>query len=216
MCIRDRLRDLFLLTRSKLNKEPVKTVKEISKDRKENAIKHFKKPIDKKIIENYFKLFEDSFFTKNNLDKLRWQGELILKDKDSLTIIGCRKCFDNLLEIFIKTENFDGLFLKLVEVLEMSGLEVINANISTSTNKAVASNTFISKFSHHDRQLNNSEIQELTKKINDNFFNFSRKKDKTVKKKKKIKSFNQPLKICLLYTSPSPRDQRGSRMPSSA
>ena len=25
-----------------------------------------------------------------------------------------------------------------------------------------------------------------------------------------------PLNICLLYTSPSPRDQRGSRMPSSA
>ena len=27
---------------------------------------------------------------------------------------------------------------------------------------------------------------------------------------------NQTLGICLLYTSPSPRDQRGSRMPSSA
>ena len=27
---------------------------------------------------------------------------------------------------------------------------------------------------------------------------------------------NQPLDPCLLYTSPSPRDQRGSRMPSSA
>ena len=26
----------------------------------------------------------------------------------------------------------------------------------------------------------------------------------------------QPVIICLLYTSPSPRDQRGSRMPSSA
>ena len=26
----------------------------------------------------------------------------------------------------------------------------------------------------------------------------------------------QDLKACLLYTSPSPRDQRGSRMPSSA
>ena len=26
----------------------------------------------------------------------------------------------------------------------------------------------------------------------------------------------EPLRICLLYTSPSPRDQRGSRMPSSA
>ena len=28
--------------------------------------------------------------------------------------------------------------------------------------------------------------------------------------------FQQWLKDCLLYTSPSPRDQRGSRMPSSA
>ena len=28
-------------------------------------------------------------------------------------------------------------------------------------------------------------------------------------------SFTPPL-VCLLYTSPSPRDQRGSRMPSSA
>ena len=27
---------------------------------------------------------------------------------------------------------------------------------------------------------------------------------------------NEPLRVCLLYTSPSPRDQRGSRMPSSA
>ena len=28
--------------------------------------------------------------------------------------------------------------------------------------------------------------------------------------------FNKPVYVCLLYTSPSPRDQRGSRMPSSA
>ena len=28
--------------------------------------------------------------------------------------------------------------------------------------------------------------------------------------------FHDGAKICLLYTSPSPRDQRGSRMPSSA
>ena len=31
-----------------------------------------------------------------------------------------------------------------------------------------------------------------------------------------IISFNTPNNTCLLYTSPSPRDQRGSRMPSSA
>ena len=31
-----------------------------------------------------------------------------------------------------------------------------------------------------------------------------------------IKSFQPRYNVCLLYTSPSPRDQRGSRMPSSA
>ena len=31
-----------------------------------------------------------------------------------------------------------------------------------------------------------------------------------------IKKFGELAKACLLYTSPSPRDQRGSRMPSSA
>ena len=31
-----------------------------------------------------------------------------------------------------------------------------------------------------------------------------------------VRDVNDPLKVCLLYTSPSPRDQRGSRMPSSA
>ena len=33
---------------------------------------------------------------------------------------------------------------------------------------------------------------------------------------KKIEKDVKTLKACLLYTSPSPRDQRGSRMPSSA
>ena len=32
----------------------------------------------------------------------------------------------------------------------------------------------------------------------------------------KDRSMDTPLSDCLLYTSPSPRDQRGSRMPSSA
>ena len=30
------------------------------------------------------------------------------------------------------------------------------------------------------------------------------------------KYFHEDFRCCLLYTSPSPRDQRGSRMPSSA
>ena len=81
------------------------------------------------------------------------------------------KCFDNLLEIFIKTGNFDGLFLKLVQVFQLSGLEIIDAHISTSTNKAIAANTFIAKYSFHNRPLSNAEVQDVKLKISNNFNN---------------------------------------------
>jgi len=189
------LRDLFLLTRSKLNKEPIKTIKEISKDRKINLVKNYTDFNEKKEIQNYLKLFDDAYFSKNNLERLSWQSDLILKAAKSSSVIGCRKCFGNLLEIFIKTDNFDGLFLKLVEVLEISGLEIIDANISTSSNKAIAANTFIAKFSHHDRALSKSEVKDLQLKINNNFHNFSKQKKKVHKKKKGINTFNKNINI---------------------
>lgn len=189
------LRDLFLLTRSKLNKEPLKTIKEISKDRKNNLVKNYTNLNEKKEIQNYLKLFDDAYFSKNNLERLSWQSDLILKAAMSSSVIGCRKCFGNLLEIFIKTDNFDGLFLKLVEVLEISGLEIIDANISTSSNKAIAANTFIAKFSHHDRGLSKSEVKDLQLKINDNFHNFSTQKKKVHRKKKNIDTFNKNINI---------------------
>ena len=41
-------------------------------------------------------------------------------------------------------------------------------------------------------------------------------KKKAAKKKKVAAEEGEEGAVCLLYTSPSPRDQRGSRMPSSA
>ena len=189
------LRDLFLLTRSQLNKEPIKTIQEISEDRKKNAVQHFADLNDKKEIQSYFKLFDDSYFTKNNLDRLKWQSNLILDAIDNSSVIGCRKCFGNLLEIFIKTDNSDGLFLKLVEVLEISGLEIIDANISTSLNKTIAANTFITKFSYHDRVLSKSEVKDLQLKITNNFNTFSVQKKNVLKKKKNVETFNKKINI---------------------
>jgi [protein-PII] uridylyltransferase len=189
------LRDLFLLTRSKLNKEPIKTIKEISEDRRKNALKHFTDLNNKKEIQDYFKLFDDSYFSKNNLSRLKWQSDLILDASNGSSVIGCRKCFGNLLEIFIKTDNADGLFLKLVEVLEISGLEIIDANISTSTNKTIAANTFITKFSYHDRVLSKSEVKDLQLKIHNNFNNFLALKKNILKKKKNVETFNKKINI---------------------
>jgi [protein-PII] uridylyltransferase len=189
------LKDLFILTRSKINKEPVQTIKEITEDRKKNCIRSFKEEKDKEKIENYLGIFDDSFFTKNNLDKLKWQCSLVLHSEINKTVIDARKCFDNLLEIFIKTENFDGLFLKLVQVFQLSGLEIIDANISTSTNKTLAANTFIAKYSFHDRPLNNTEVQDIKLKISNNFNNLETQTKKLVFKKKKNESFGKPFKI---------------------
>ena len=189
------LRDLFILTRSKINKEPVQTTKEITDDRKKNCISLFKKEEDRKKIKNYLEVFDDSFFTKNNIDKLKWQCGLIFDSELKKTVIGARKCFDSLLEIFIKTENFDGLFLKLVQVFQLSGLEIIDANISTSTNKNIAANTFIAKYSFHDRPLSNTEVQDIKLKISHNLKNLDTQKKELFFKKKKNESFGKPFKI---------------------
>tara|TARA_B100000767_G_scaffold66230_1_gene62625 strand:- start:1213 stop:3723 length:2511 start_codon:yes stop_codon:yes gene_type:complete len=188
------LRDLFLLTRSKLNKEPVKTSDEISKDRKFNVLEAIEKN-KKEIVTNYLNLFDNSYFNKNNSDKLKWQSKLIIKDTDAEIVVGCRRCFDNMLEVFIKTENFDGLFLKLVKVLELSGLEIIDANISTSTNKNIAANTFITKFFHHNRPLTNPELEEVSSRIKENFSNFSSSKKQPSKKLRTSKGFKKTIHI---------------------
>jgi [protein-PII] uridylyltransferase len=187
------LKDLFLLTRSRLNKEPIKTSEEITKDRKKSVLEFFDISL-KEDINEYLQLFDDSYFNKNTSDKLKWQSSLVLKDKSNLTV-GCRKCFNNLVEVFVKVENSEGLFLKLVKVLESSGLEIIDASIFTSSNKKIAANTFITKFSHHNRSLNINECKEVAIRIKENFNNYSVLKTKPLARKEISKSFKKSTSI---------------------
>jgi [protein-PII] uridylyltransferase len=166
------LRDLYISTRSKLNKEPEKAFSEIAKERKSNVL-------DKLNTKN----------EKNNLinttNMLLWQSELLSKAIDQDFIIGCREKFDSLIEIFIKVKNSDGLFYKLAKVLEHSGLEVIDASIFTSNNNDIAANTFITKYIHHDRSLTKNELVELSERINKNFMDYERISNLPKKKQKK-------------------------------
>ena len=187
------LKDLFLLTRSRLNKEPIKTSEEITKDRKKSVLEFFDISL-KEDINEYLQLFDDSYFNKNTSDKLKWQSSLVLKEKSNLTV-GCRKCFNNLVEVFVKVENSEGLFLKLVKVLESSGLEIIDASIFTSSNKEIAANTFITKFSHHNRSLNINECKEVAIRIKENFNNYSVLKTKPLARKEILKSFKKSTSI---------------------
>ena len=184
------LRDLYTLTRSKINKNPIKASSDIALDRKNSVLSELNKD-EKSFVKNYFSKFSDSYFNKNATESLKWQSQLIIQNKNCDLVIACKNKFDNLLEIFIKVDNSEGLFLKLTKTLEKSGLEIIDANIFTSTDDKLAANTFITKFSHHDRALNQSELKELSIRIIKNFNNYEDFSDSTKNAKKKIKFQNK-------------------------
>ncbi len=188
------LRDLYLLTRSKINKEPIKASSQISIDRQKNVINNFKNKDEKLLVKKHFKNFEDSYFNKHSSKSLIWQSELIIKNKNNKLIVGCKRKFDDLIEIFIKVEDSPGLFYKSVKILEHSGLEIIDANIFSSENNKLAANTFITKYSRHDRTLNKSELTELCTKIEKNF-NKEDWASKMQSLKKKNTRFEKNIKI---------------------
>eukprot|EP00829_Urostomides_striatus_P011207 TRINITY_DN2744_c0_g1_i8.p2 TRINITY_DN2744_c0_g1~~TRINITY_DN2744_c0_g1_i8.p2 ORF type:complete len:219 (-),score=97.49 TRINITY_DN2744_c0_g1_i8:17-640(-) len=65
----------------------------------------------------------------------------------------------------------------------------------------------------YNKRLHSSKAKK--QEIDEKLFISDKQRERAKKEKiEKLKEYN--LKICLLYTSPSPRDQRGSRMPSSA
>ena len=188
------LRDLYLLTRSKINKEPIKASSQMSIDRQKNVINNFKNKDEKLLVKKHFKNFEDSYFNKYSSKSLIWQSELIIKNKNNKLIVGCKRKFDDLIEIFIKVEDSPGLFYKSVKILEHSGLEIIDANIFSSENNKLAANTFITKYSRHDRALNKSELTELCTKIEKNF-NKEDGASKMQSLKKKNTRFEKNIKI---------------------
>ena len=188
------LRDLYLLTRSKINKEPLRASSQISLDRQKNVIDSLEKRSEKESIKKHFKNFDDSYFNKNSSNSLKWQSGLILNNIKDDFIVGCKKKFDNLIEIFIKADDSPGLFFKLAKILEHSGLEIIDANIFTSGNSLFAANTFIAKYSRHDRALNKSELTELSSKIKKNFTKID-EIVKTKSAKRKNMRFEKIIKI---------------------
>ena len=187
------LKDLYILTRSKINKEPIIASSKIALERKKNTLLAFKGN-DNEVLENYLSNLDNNYFNKNVSESLKWQAELIIKNKDKDLVVGCKTIFENLIEIFIKVKNSKGLFYKFTKVLEHSGLEVIDANIFSSIDNTFAANTFITKFSHHERKLIKSDLIELNKRIEKSFTNFD--KIKNIQKKSiKKNSFGKIINI---------------------
>ena len=84
-------------------------------------------------------------------------------------------------------DNSDGLFLKIVKILDTVGLEIVDASIYTSKDNLMAMNTFVTKFHSHDNPLLKSEIGDIKSKIINNFKNFT--PSKRVRRKLENKAF---------------------------
>jgi [protein-PII] uridylyltransferase len=188
------LKDLYILSRSKINQQPVMASSETALERKKNVLIKFNDE-QRNILKRYFDNLDNSFFNKNDTESLSWQSGLIIKNQNKNIVVGCKAIFQNLIKIFIKVENSQGLFYKFTKVLERSGLEVIDANIFSSIDNKVAANTFITKFSHHDRILSKSELKELKKRIEKNFLEFNEITDKKNRIANKKNSFEKVINI---------------------
>ena len=66
------------------------------------------------------------------------------------------------------------------------------------------------------KSIDTSIVSKILNDVKKNKLKAVIKYEKRFSKNSKIYASKQEVNSCLLYTSPSPRDQRGSRMPSSA
>ena len=158
------LRSLFFNTRSRLNKERDKSIKEVVKDRINSIVQDLGQG-DKNIITNLWKEIDESYFGRFSSSQLKWQAESIIMNEEDADIIELRQNFNNLLEIFIKIKNVDGLFLNLVKIFGALGVEIIDADISTTKDKKIALNTFIASYKYQSIKLTQADTKSLSTKI---------------------------------------------------
>ena len=158
------LRSLFFNTRSRLNKEPELSFKKIAQDRIKSIVKDLGHG-DKNIISDLWKNINENYFGRFSSSQLEWQAQSIIKVKADDDVIELRQNFESLLEIFIKVKNMNGLFLRLVEIFDSLGVEIIDADIATTKDQKIALNTFIASYKYKSKKLTQNDIKDLLSKI---------------------------------------------------
>jgi [protein-PII] uridylyltransferase len=158
------LKSLFFNTRSRLNKETELSFEKIAKDRIKSIVKDLGRG-DKNIINDLWTNINESYFGRFSSSQLEWQAQSIVKVQADNDVIELRQSFESLIEIFIKVRNMNGLFLKLVEMFDSLGVEIIDADIATTKDKEIALNTFIASYKYKSMKLTQNDIKDLSSKI---------------------------------------------------
>ena len=189
----DLLRSLFFNTRSKLNKEVNLSIEKVVEDKIKGTLKKLEIN-NANIIKRLWSNIDKGYFGRFSSSQLEWQAKSILEKDDDVNIISLRRNFDSLVEIFIKVNNFDGLFLELVRVFDVLGIEIIDADIATTKDKRIALNTFIASYKYKSIKLTQNDVKDLEKKIC-NIFNEAKQEVRPKKVKNKNTFFEKNTKV---------------------
>lgn len=189
----DLLRSLFFNTRSKLNKEVNLSIEKVVEDKIKGVLKKLEIN-NANIIKRLWSNIDKGYFGRFSSSQLEWQAKSILEKDDDVNIISLRRNFDSLVEIFIKVNNFDGLFLELVRVFDVLGIEIIDADIATTKDKRIALNTFIASYKYKSIKLTQNDVKDLEKKIC-NIFNEAKQEVRPKKVKNKNTFFEKNTKV---------------------
>ena len=189
----DLLRSLFFNTRSKLNKEVNLSIEKVVEDKIKGVLKKLEIN-NANIIKRLWSNIDEGYFGRFSSSQLEWQAKSILEKDDDVNIISLRRNFDSLVEIFIKVNNFDGLFLELVRVFDLLGIEIIDADIATTKDKRIALNTFIASYKYKSIKLTQNDVKDLEKKIC-NIFNEAKQEVRPKKVKNKNTFFEKNTKV---------------------
>ena len=189
----DLLRSLFFNTRSKLNKEVNLSIEKVVEDKIKGVLKKLEIN-NANIIKRLWSNIDEGYFGRFSSSQLEWQAKSILEKDDDVNIISLRRSFDSLVEIFIKVNNFDGLFLELVRVFDVLGIEIIDADIATTKDKRIALNTFIASYKYKSIKLTQNDVKDLEKKIC-NIFNEAKQEVRPKKVKNKNTFFEKNTKV---------------------
>ena len=138
----DLLKQLFLSSRKRLNREEHESDSFVVAERKRRALNDFNdfNDQDTAAIKNIWMQLPSTYFAKYQIEQLAYQAQVISREGAGSVHVNKRQ---NFLEVFIFTPNQLGLFYKTAQALEGLSLETIDANIHTTNDGQFAMNTFI-------------------------------------------------------------------------
>ncbi len=88
-------------------------------------------------VQKIFNTLPKDYFLRYQVEDILWHLQLLTKYNEQRTIVAHRLSEHNAVDIFVYSDDSEGLFFKLVSIIEKLGLDIVDAKILTSLdNKA--------------------------------------------------------------------------------